>query len=30
VELAKERAAGNTNPQLVTSELIRQLEEILT
>jgi DNA polymerase-3 subunit delta' len=30
VELAKERAAGNVNPQLVTSDLIRQLEEILT
>ena len=30
VELAKERAAGNVNPQLVTSELMRQLEEILT
>lgn len=30
VELAKERAAGNVNPQLVTSELIRQLEGILT
>lgn len=30
VELAKERAAGNVNPQLVTSELMRQLEGILT
>lgn len=29
VELAKERAAGNVNPQLVTSELMRQLEGIL-
>jgi len=27
VELAKERAAGNVSPQLITSELIRQLEE---
>ncbi|HEX5971879.1 MAG TPA: hypothetical protein VFY85_08140 [Gemmatimonadaceae bacterium] len=30
VELAKERAAGNVNPQLVTSELIRQLEVAFT
>jgi DNA polymerase-3 subunit delta' len=30
VELAKERAAGNVNPQLVTSELIRQLAEAFT
>jgi len=29
VERAKERAAGNVNPQLVTSELMRQLEGIL-
>lgn len=29
VELAKERAAGNVNPQLVTSELMRRLETIL-
>ena len=26
VELAKERATGNVNPQLITSELLRQLE----
>jgi DNA polymerase-3 subunit delta' len=30
VERAKERAAGNVNPQLVTSELIRQLEGAFT
>jgi DNA polymerase-3 subunit delta' len=30
VELAKERAAGNVSPQLITSELVRQLEGILT
>ncbi|HEY2064830.1 MAG TPA: hypothetical protein VGG84_02655 [Gemmatimonadaceae bacterium] len=29
VERAKERAAGNVNPQLVTSELLRQLEGLL-
>lgn len=29
VELAKERASGNVNPQLVTSELLRQLEGFL-
>lgn len=28
VETAKVRAAGNTNPQLVTSELIRQLQRV--
>ena len=30
VELAKVRASGNVNPQLVTSELMRQLEGLLT
>ena len=30
VELAKERAAGNVSPQLITSELMRQFEGILT
>jgi DNA polymerase-3 subunit delta' len=30
VERAKERATGNVNPQLITSELLRQLEGILT
>lgn len=30
VELAKERATGNVNPQLITSELLRQLESHLT
>ncbi len=29
VERAKERAAGNVNPQLVTAELIRRLEALL-
>ena len=29
VELAKERATGNVNPQLITSELLRQLESHL-
>jgi DNA polymerase III subunit delta' len=29
VEDAKERASGNTNPQLITSELLRQLEATL-
>ena len=29
VELAKERASGNVNPQLITSELLRRLEERL-
>jgi hypothetical protein len=29
VELAKEQAAGNVNPQLITSELLRQLESHL-
>jgi DNA polymerase-3 subunit delta' len=29
VELAKERAAGNVNPQLITSDLLRQLESHL-
>ena len=29
VELAKERAAGNVSPQLIASELMRKLEEIL-
>jgi DNA polymerase-3 subunit delta' len=29
VELAKERATGNVNPQLITSELLRQLESYL-
>ena len=29
VELAKERATGNVNPQLITSELMRQLESHL-
>jgi DNA polymerase-3 subunit delta' len=28
VELAKERAAGLTNPQLVTSQLMRDLEAL--
>jgi DNA polymerase-3 subunit delta' len=30
VELAKERATGNVNPQLITSDLLRQLESHLT
>jgi DNA polymerase-3 subunit delta' len=30
VELAKERAAGNVSPQLITSELMRQLEAVLS
>ena len=29
VELAKERAAGNVNPQLITSDLMRELEALL-
>ena len=29
VEEAKERATGNVNPQLITSELLRQLEALL-
>lgn len=29
VELAKERASGNVNPQLITSELLRRLEGLL-
>jgi DNA polymerase-3 subunit delta' len=29
VELAKERATGNVNPQLITSDLLRQLESYL-
>ena len=29
VETAKERATGNVNPQLITSELMRELEELL-
>jgi len=29
VEDAKERATGNVNPQLITSELLRQLEDVL-
>jgi DNA polymerase-3 subunit delta' len=29
VEIAKERATGNVNPQLITSELLRELEELL-
>ena len=29
VEVAKERATGNVNPQLITSELLRELEELL-
>jgi DNA polymerase III subunit delta' len=29
VETAKERATGNVNPQLITSELLRELEELL-
>jgi DNA polymerase-3 subunit delta' len=29
VEIAKERATGNVNPQLITSELLRQLESHL-
>lgn len=29
VEDAKERASGNVNPQLITSELLRQLEAVL-
>jgi DNA polymerase-3 subunit delta' len=29
VEQAKERATGNVNPQLITSELLRQLEALL-
>ena len=29
VELAKERATGNVNPQLITSELLRELEALL-
>jgi DNA polymerase-3 subunit delta' len=30
VELAKERATGNVNPQLITSALLRELEALLT
>jgi DNA polymerase-3 subunit delta' len=30
VEVAKERATGNVNPQLITSELLRRLEALLT
>jgi DNA polymerase-3 subunit delta' len=30
VERAKERASGNVNPQLITSELLRNLEALLT
>jgi DNA polymerase-3 subunit delta' len=30
VEEAKERATGNVNPQLITSELLRRLEALLT
>lgn len=30
VERAKERATGNVNPQLITSELMRELEALLT
>jgi DNA polymerase-3 subunit delta' len=29
VEMAKERATGNVNPQLITSQLLRELEELL-
>jgi hypothetical protein len=29
VEEAKERASGNVNPQLITSELLRRLEDQL-
>jgi DNA polymerase-3 subunit delta' len=29
IELAKERATGNVNPQLITSGLLRELEELL-
>jgi hypothetical protein len=29
VEVAKERATGNVNPQLITGELLRQLESLL-
>jgi DNA polymerase-3 subunit delta' len=29
VEQAKERASGNVNPQLITSELLRRLEDQL-
>ena len=29
VEAAKERATGNVNPQLITSELMRQLEQLV-
>ncbi|MDB4885389.1 MAG: holB [Gemmatimonadetes bacterium] len=29
VEVAKERATGNVNPQLITSQLMRELEELL-
>src|SRR4029079_7224923 len=29
VERAKERASGNVNPQLITSELLRRLEDQL-
>ena len=29
VERAKERATGNVNPQLITSELLRDLEALL-
>ena len=29
VEAAKTRATGNVNPQLITSELIRQLERLV-
>ena len=30
VEVAKERATGNVNPQLISSELMRGLQELLT
>jgi hypothetical protein len=29
VDRAKERATGNVNPQLITSELLRKLEDLL-
>jgi hypothetical protein len=29
VEAAKTRATGNVNPQLITSELLRQLERLI-
>jgi hypothetical protein len=30
VEAAKTRATGNVNPQLITSELLRQIERLMS